>query len=254
MSKDSRLQDAEKHYKNPERQAQYEEFMNSRVDEKGKPIKTRLLTAQMQWIKNERDCLVRLFEKHGYKIKNPGEHRQHLDTQDYIESKDKNLQEKNLALYNELSTRLDYIDEEERELAEKEKELKEKEEALAKKEAEQAQKEAEKKVKIGDTCRIAPSLTKLMNGRVYGRPIDDRIGCLMLFEAAKKLCQIIERTSWNLKRDREHYKEELQEELAKQKDKIFNEGVKHGRNLLMQLNNNEITPNQFVAPVKKYSK
>ena len=134
---------AEKHYKNPERQAQYEEFMNSRVDEKGKPIKTRLLTAQMQWIKNERDCLVRLFEKHGYKIKNPGEHRQHLDTQDYIESKDKNLQERNLALYNELSTRLDYIDEEEKELAEKEKELKEKEEALAKKEAEQAQKEKE---------------------------------------------------------------------------------------------------------------
>ena len=134
---------AEKHYKNLERQAQYEEFMSSRVDEKGKPIKTRLLTAQMQWIKNERDCLVRLFEKHGYKIKNPSEHRQHLDTQDYIESKDKNLQEKNLALYNELSTRLDYIDEEERELAEKEKELKKKEEVLSKKEAEQAQKEKE---------------------------------------------------------------------------------------------------------------
>ena len=134
---------AEKHYKDPERQAQYEEFMSSRVDEKGKPIKTRLLTAQMQWIKNERDCLIRLFEKHGYKIKNPGEHRQHLDTQDYIESKDKNIQERNLALYNELSTRLDYIDEEEKELAEKEKELKEKEEALAKKEAEQAQKEKE---------------------------------------------------------------------------------------------------------------
>ena len=134
---------AEKHYKDPERQAQYEAFMSSRVDEKGKPIKTRLLTAQMQWIKNERDCLIRLFEKHGYKIKNPGEHRQHLDTQDYIESKDKNIQERNISLYNELSTRLDYIDEEERELAEKEKELKEKEEALAKKEAEQAQKEKE---------------------------------------------------------------------------------------------------------------
>jgi len=134
---------AEKHYKNPERQAQYEEFMNSRIDEKGKPIKTRLLTAQMQWIKNERDCLIRLFEKHGYKIKNPGEHRQHLDTQDYIESKDKNIQERNLDLYNELSTRLDYIDQEEMELAEKERLLKEKEEALAKKEAEQAQKEKE---------------------------------------------------------------------------------------------------------------
>ena len=74
------------------------------------------------------------------------------------------------------------------------------------------------------------------------------------FEAARNLCKIIEKTSWDLKMDREHYKEELQEELAKQKDEIFNEGVKHGRNLLMQLNNNEITPNQFIEPVKKYSK
>ncbi|MBQ9748543.1 MAG: M20/M25/M40 family metallo-hydrolase [Clostridia bacterium] len=46
-------------------------------------------------------------------------------------------------------------------------------------------KDAERRVKIGDTCRLSPSLTKLLNGRVYGRPIDDRIGCLMLFEAAK---------------------------------------------------------------------
>ncbi len=46
-------------------------------------------------------------------------------------------------------------------------------------------KEAERRVKIGDTCRIAPSLTKLLGNRVYGRPIDDRIGCAMLFEAAK---------------------------------------------------------------------
>ncbi len=46
-------------------------------------------------------------------------------------------------------------------------------------------KEAERRVKIGDTCRIVPNLTKLLGSRVYGRPIDDRIGCLMLFEAAK---------------------------------------------------------------------
>ena len=57
-----------------------------------------------------------------------------------------------------------------------------------------------------------------------------------------------------LKYEKNHYKEELQEEFAKQKDEIFNEGVKHGRNLLMQLNNGEITPNQFIEPVKKYSK
>ena len=134
---------AEKHYKNPERQAQYEAFMSSRVDEKGRQIKTRLLTAQMQWIKNERDCLISLFEKHGYKIKNPGEHRPHLETPDYIESRDKNIEERNLDLYNELSTRLDYIDEEEKELSEKEKLLNEKEEVLNQKETEQAQKEKE---------------------------------------------------------------------------------------------------------------
>lgn len=46
-------------------------------------------------------------------------------------------------------------------------------------------KEAERRVKIGDTCRLSPSLSKLLNGRVYGRPLDDRIGCAMLVEAAK---------------------------------------------------------------------
>lgn len=46
-------------------------------------------------------------------------------------------------------------------------------------------KEAERHVKIGDTCRVAPNLIHLAGSRVAGRPIDDRIGCLMLFEAAK---------------------------------------------------------------------
>lgn len=132
-----------KHYKDPERQAQYDKFMENRVDDKGKKIKTRLLTAQMQWIKHERDCLIRLFEKHGYKIKNPGEHRPHLETQDYIESKDKNIQEMNIELYNELSHKLDFLEEEEKELSEKEKSLTEKEELLTKKENEQKQREQE---------------------------------------------------------------------------------------------------------------
>lgn len=74
------------------------------------------------------------------------------------------------------------------------------------------------------------------------------------FEAAKKLCKTIEEAAYRLKYETNHYKEKLEEEFAKQKDEIFNEGVKHGRNLLMQLNNNEITPNQFIEPVKKYSK
>lgn len=124
----------EKHFKDPERQAQYEEFMKERVDEKG--IKTRLVTAQMQWIKNERDCLIRLFERHGYKIRNPGEHRPHLETQDYIESKDMNLQEKNLELYNELSSKMDFVESEEKELSERENALDEREASLNAKETE----------------------------------------------------------------------------------------------------------------------
>jgi hypothetical protein len=133
----------EKHFKDPERQAQYEEFMQERVDEKG--IKTRLVTAQMQWIKNERDCLIRLFEKHGYKIKNPGEHRPHLETQDYIESKDMNLQEKNLELYNELSSKLDFVGSEEKELSEKKNALDEREASLNAKEDSLNKKETELK-------------------------------------------------------------------------------------------------------------
>lgn len=46
-------------------------------------------------------------------------------------------------------------------------------------------KDAQRRVKIGDTCRVAPNLVRLAGSRVSGRPIDDRIGCLMLFEAAK---------------------------------------------------------------------
>lgn len=132
-----------KHYKDSERQAQYEYFMSGRLDKNGKQIKTRLLTAQMQWIKNERDCLIRLFEKHGYKIKNPGEHRPHLETQDFIESKDMNIQERNLELYNELSSKIDFIEAEEKELYETKKALFKKEEILTQKETNLTVKEDE---------------------------------------------------------------------------------------------------------------
>ena len=48
-----------------------------------------------------------------------------------------------------------------------------------------SKKDALRRVKVGDTCRVAPSLYKLAGSRVAGRPIDDRIGCTMLIEAAK---------------------------------------------------------------------
>ena len=149
---------SEKHFKNPERQAQYEEFMNSRVNEKGNKIKTRLLTAQMQWIKNERDCLIRLFKEHGYKIKNPGEHRPHLETQDFIESKDMNIQERNLELYNELSSKIDFVEAEEKELSETKNALLEKEKILSEKEEKLNQKAAEQNARD----EILDSKTKIV--------------------------------------------------------------------------------------------
>ena len=47
--------------------------------------------------------------------------------------------------------------------------------------------EAEKYVKIGDWCRVCPALNKLCGNRVSGRPIDNRIGCYLIAEAARTM-------------------------------------------------------------------
>lgn len=48
-------------------------------------------------------------------------------------------------------------------------------------------KEAARKVKIGDCFSLAHNLSKLGANRAGGRPIDDRIGCAIMIEVAKKL-------------------------------------------------------------------
>ena len=48
-------------------------------------------------------------------------------------------------------------------------------------------KQAEKKVCVGDSFMVKPSLKKLLNNKYVGRPLDDRIGCLALIEALKNL-------------------------------------------------------------------
>ena len=48
-------------------------------------------------------------------------------------------------------------------------------------------KEAERRVKIGDFFVVSPSLSRLSGTRVYGRPIDDRIGCAVMIELARVL-------------------------------------------------------------------
>ncbi|MBQ7700020.1 MAG: M20/M25/M40 family metallo-hydrolase [Clostridia bacterium] len=48
-------------------------------------------------------------------------------------------------------------------------------------------KEAERKVKIGEGCALLSDCKKLYGKRYVGRPFDDRIGCYVMIEAAKKL-------------------------------------------------------------------
>lgn len=48
-------------------------------------------------------------------------------------------------------------------------------------------KEAERHVKIGDCCALMPHANKLLGSRVCGRPLDDRIGCAVMIEIARKM-------------------------------------------------------------------
>ena len=48
-------------------------------------------------------------------------------------------------------------------------------------------KDAEKRVKIGDCAVIEPSLVRLAGARIAARPIDDRLGCAILVDIAKRL-------------------------------------------------------------------
>ena len=50
-------------------------------------------------------------------------------------------------------------------------------------------KEASRKVKIGDCFSLAHNLSKLGSNRAVGRPIDDRIGCAIMIETAKRLAE-----------------------------------------------------------------
>ena len=53
-----------------------------------------------------------------------------------------------------------------------------------------SKKEAEKRVRIGDFFVAEPSLSRLCENKVAGRPLDDRIGCLVLLELAERLSKV----------------------------------------------------------------
>ena len=50
-----------------------------------------------------------------------------------------------------------------------------------------SRREAERRVRIGDFFVAAPELYRLAGKRVAGRPLDDRVGCLVLLELAKRI-------------------------------------------------------------------
>ena len=47
--------------------------------------------------------------------------------------------------------------------------------------------EAERRLKIGDCCALCPTLTRLLGDRITGRPLDDRIGCAVMLDIARRL-------------------------------------------------------------------
>ncbi|MFA5561574.1 MAG: M20/M25/M40 family metallo-hydrolase [Eubacteriales bacterium] len=50
-------------------------------------------------------------------------------------------------------------------------------------------KEAAKRVRVGETFSLAPSLSALTGSRWAGRPLDDRVGCAVLIEAARQMAE-----------------------------------------------------------------
>lgn len=50
-------------------------------------------------------------------------------------------------------------------------------------------KEAERKVAVGDTFAVESDVIRLSGRRIAGRPLDDRVGCAVLVEAAKRMSQ-----------------------------------------------------------------
>ena len=72
------------------------------------------------------------------------------------------------------------------------------------------------------------------------------------FETEKELCKALKEVNDDLEKKRQTYKAVLDKELAEKKNEIYNDGVRYGRNLLVQLNNGEIAPNEILKDVKPF--
>lgn len=73
-----------------------------------------------------------------------------------------------------------------------------------------------------------------------------------LLDAASELCQTFHEEGSKIAEQRRNLRSEAEQQLNDERNKIYNEGVAHGRKLLFQLNNNEISLKDFEADVKKF--
>lgn len=73
-----------------------------------------------------------------------------------------------------------------------------------------------------------------------------------LVNAASALCQTFHEEGNKIEEQRRNLHSEAMQQLNDERNKIYNEGVAHGRKLLFQLNNNEISLKDFEADVKKF--
>ncbi len=72
------------------------------------------------------------------------------------------------------------------------------------------------------------------------------------FEAARKLCNAIKDVAQQMEDDRRGLEDKMKEQLKHEKNDIYNAGVAHGRDLLRQLNNGEITPKDLEKYINRY--
>ena len=72
-------------------------------------------------------------------------------------------------------------------------------------------------------------------------------------EALKDFLDVVAKEGLSLYKQEEVLRKAAEEETARCRQKYYEEGVRHGRQLLAQLNSGEITIDQFNNVPKKYS-
>lgn len=98
--------------------------------------------------------------------------------------------------------------------------------------------QAERRVRIGDAFMGAPELYKLSGKRIAGRPIDDRVGCLVLLAVAEKLC--------NAQLDADvYYVFSVQEEVGCRGSMTATYGVSPTESICVDVTGTGDTPNAF---------